>query len=78
MLLLAFAIRDFLVYKSPRPVALEHQTVISFLSGYNMKFLIVFVALFALAVARPNDVQTLKELRPGDQRWHQHRPAGSP
>ncbi|XP_037720631.1 larval cuticle protein 65Ab1-like [Drosophila subpulchrella] len=26
-----------------------------------MKFLIVFVALFALAVARPNDVQTLKQ-----------------
>ncbi|KAH8380057.1 hypothetical protein KR009_008681 [Drosophila setifemur] len=25
-----------------------------------MKFLIVFVALFALAVARPNDVQTLR------------------
>ncbi|XP_016933408.4 larval cuticle protein 65Ab1 [Drosophila suzukii] len=26
-----------------------------------MKFLIVFVALFALAVARPNDVQTVKQ-----------------
>ncbi|XP_016933411.1 larval cuticle protein 65Ab1-like [Drosophila suzukii] len=26
-----------------------------------MKFLIVFVALFALAVARPNDVQTVRQ-----------------
>ncbi|XP_037720778.1 larval cuticle protein 65Ab1-like [Drosophila subpulchrella] len=26
-----------------------------------MKFLIVFVALFALAVARPNEVQTVKQ-----------------
>jgi len=56
-----FCISRFLAYKSPHPAAVEHQTVTSFLSLYNMKFLIVFVALFALAVARPNDVQTVRQ-----------------
>jgi len=49
-----FCISPILAYISPHPAAVEHQTVISFLSSSNMKFLIVFVALFAMAVARPN------------------------
>ncbi|XP_002093893.3 larval cuticle protein 65Ab1 [Drosophila yakuba] len=39
---------------------MEHQTVSNFLSSSNMKFLFVFVALFAMALARPNDVVVLK------------------